>query len=284
MNDKAIVEWQYCFRDGPAGKLYTDFPAVSTPFVFNKEIIMNVAIILAGGKGVRAGLKVPKQFAEVLGKPVIAYTLEIFQQHPEIDAIEIVCVKGYIDQMWEICRKYELSKVRWIVEGGATFQESVLNGVNGLEDVCREEDIVTIHTGVAPFLAPEFITDNLRVCREKGNAITSYPLYSLAGMKNEENPEMTDKWFDRDSIVCLKNPHSLRYGLIREIYRNAVDSGLINKVKPYTTTLMFHMNIPIYLSMGSQMNIKITKKEDLELFEAFVIMKQKRSDNYGDKR
>lgn len=235
---------------------------------------MNVAIILAGGKGIRAGLGVPKQFAEVLGKPVIAYTLDLFQYHPEIDAIEVVCVKGYIDKMWDICRKFRLTKVKWIVEGGASFLESTVNGVKGLDSICAEDDIVTIHTGVAPFLNPEFITDNLRVCRETGNAITSYPLYSLAGMKNEEHPEMTDTWFDRDSIVCLKNPHSVRYGLLKNVYEKAIETGLINRVKPYTTTLMFHMNVPIYLSRGSQMNIKITKKEDLELFEAFVMMKQ----------
>ena len=243
---------------------------------------MNVAIILAGGKGVRLGLNVPKQFAEVLGKPVIAYTLDIFQQHPEIDAIEIVCIKGYFDEMWNICRKYGLSKVKWIVEGGANFQESVLKGVQNLEGICADDDIVTIHTGVAPFLDPDFLTDNLRVCYEKGNAITSYPLYSLAGMRNEENPEMTNVWFDRDSIVCLKNPHSVRYALIRDMYKEAVETGLIDRVKPYTTTLMFHMNIPIYLSKGSQMNIKITKKEDLDLFEAFVLMKQKRSEKHGE--
>ena len=237
---------------------------------------MNVAIILAGGKGVRAGLPVPKQFAEVFGKPVIAYTLDIFQQHPEIDAIEIVCVSGYIDQMWDICRKYDLTKVKWIVEGGPTFQGSVRNGVKGLEKICADDDIVTIHTGVAPFLDSEFLTDNLRVCREKGNAITSYPLFALAGKRNEENPEMTNEWIDRDSIICLKNPHSVRYGLIRDLYDEAERTGMIDRVKPYTTTLMFHMNIPIYLSKGSQMNIKITKKEDLELFEAYVMMKQRR--------
>ena len=241
---------------------------------------MNVAIILAGGKGVRAGLKTPKQFAEVLGKPVIAYTLDIFQQHPEIDAIEIVCVKGYFDRMREICSRYGLTKVKWIVEGGATYQESVISGVRGLKNVCADDDIVTIHTGVAPFLDPDFLTDNLRVCREKGNAITSYPLYSLAGMKNESDPEMTDEWFDRDSIVCLKNPHSVRYGLIRDLYKEAIETGLIDQVKPYTTTLMFHMHKPIYLSKGSQMNIKITKKEDLDLFEAFVLMKQMRRDEH----
>lgn len=239
---------------------------------------MNFAIILAGGKGVRMGLNIPKQFAEVLGKPIIAYTLDIFQQHQEIDAVEIVCVKGYIDVLWDICRKFSLTKVKWIVEGGADYQGSVHNGVKALAGICKDDDIVTIHTGVAPFLDPELITDNLKVCREKGNAITSYPLYSLAGKRNDSHPGFTDEWVDRDSIVCLKNPHSFRYAGIKELYEEAVATGLITKVKPYTTTLMFHMGVPIYLSRGSQTNIKITKKEDIDLFEGFVLMQKRRGE------
>lgn len=242
---------------------------------------MNVAIILAGGKGIRAGFEVPKQFVEVLEKPIIAYTLDIFQQHPEIDAVEVVCVAGYVDLLKEICQKFGLDKVKWIVEGGETYQRSVMNGINGLKDICDDDDIVTIHTGAAPFLDPDFLTDNLKVCREKGNAITSYPLYSLAGKKNENDPEVTTEWFDRDSIVCLKNPHSVKYGIIRNLYEEANKTGLIDRVKPYTTTLMFHMNVPIYLSKGSQMNIKITRKEDVDLFEAYVMMKQKRGEEDG---
>ena len=243
---------------------------------------MNVAIILAGGKGLRAGLKVPKQFAEVLGKPVIAYTLDIFQQHPEIDAIEIVCVNGYIDTLWEICRRYHITKTKWIMEGGADYQGSVLRGVQGLSDKLRDDDIVTIHTGVAPFLDADLLTENLALCREKGNAITSYTLYALAGRRNDEHPDMTNEEIDRDTIICMKNPHSFRFGEIRTLYEEAVATGAIDRVKPYTTSLMFHMGRPIYLSRGTQMNIKITKKEDLELFEAYVMMKQKQGEAHEE--
>ena len=241
---------------------------------------MNVAIILAGGKGVRAGLKIPKQFAEVLGKPVIAYTLEIFQNHPEIDAIEIVCVNGYIDTLWDICRRYNITKTKWIVEGGENYQQSVLHGVQGLSGQLRDDDIVTIHTGVAPFLDADLLTENLALCREKGNAITSYTLYALAGKRNEEHPEMTNEGIDRDSIICMKNPHSFRFGEIRTLYEEAIETGVIDQVKPYTTSLMFRMGRPIYLSRGTQMNIKITNKEDLELFEAYVMMKRTQGESH----
>lgn len=233
---------------------------------------MNVAIILAGGKGTRTGLPIPKQFVDVLGKPLIFYTLHIFQNHPEIDAIEIVCVEGYLDYLWKICSELQITKVRWIVKGGDTFLQSAFNGINNLRDKLQDDDIITIHTGVAPFLDPSLITHNLQICRDKGNAITSYPLYALSGKKNTLNPEMTTEYIDRDSIVCLKNPQSFKFKEIVDLYDEAVNSAIIDTVKPYITTLMFHMHKPIYLSKGNQMNIKITQKEDLKLFEAYVAM------------
>ena len=95
---------------------------------------MIVAIILAGGVGSRVGADCPKQFVEVLNKPIIAYTAEIFQNNPEIDAIEIVCHKQWKNELFSIIKKYNLSKVKWIADGGETFQDSVMNGMNYLKD------------------------------------------------------------------------------------------------------------------------------------------------------
>ncbi len=234
---------------------------------------MNIAVILAGGVGSRVGAGMPKQFVKILGKPVIVYTIEAFQKHEDIDAIEVVCVKSHIDYMKELVDTYGLSKVKWITEGGADFQGSVLNGINNLQDKCSEDDIVLVHFGASPFVEGDIIADAVRVCKIKGNAISTTPFYLLSGVKDDD--EKTTKWIDRDTIACMNSPHAFRYGYIRDIYERAVETGVIKEVEPHTTTLMYKMGETIYFSKGSQSNIKITTKEDLDLFEGYVLMKQR---------
>ena len=234
---------------------------------------MNIAVILAGGVGSRVGAGMPKQFVKILGKPVIVYTIEAFQTHEDIDSIEVVCVKSHIDYMKELVDTYGLSKVKWITEGGADFQGSVLNGINNLQDKCSEDDIVLVHFGASPFVEGDIIADAVRVCKIKGNAISTTPFYLLSGVKDDD--EKTTKWIDRDTIACMNSPHAFRYGYIRDIYKRAVETGVIKEVEPHTTTLMYKMGETIYFSKGSQSNIKITTKEDLDLFEGYVLMKQR---------
>ena len=234
---------------------------------------MNIAVILAGGVGSRVGAGMPKQFVKILGKPVIVYTIEAFQKHEDIDAIEVVCVKSHIDYMKELVDTYGLSKVKWITEGGADFQGSVLNGINNLQDKCSEDDIVLVHFGASPFVEGDIIADAVRVFKIKGNAISTTPFYLLSGVKDDD--EKTTKWIDRDTIACMNSPHAFRYGYIRDIYKRAVETGVIKEVEPHTTTLMYKMGETIYFSKGSQSNIKITTKEDLDLFEGYVLMKQR---------
>ena len=200
---------------------------------------MNIAVILAGGVGSRVGAGMPKQFVKILGKPVIVYTIEAFQKHEDIDAIEVVCVKSHIDYMKELVDTYGLSKVKWITEGGADFQGSVLNGINNLQDKCSEDDIVLVHFGASPFVEGDIIADAVRVCKIKGNAISTTPFYLLSGVKDDD--EKTTKWIDRDTIACMNSPHAFRYGYIRDIYKRAVETGVIKEVEPHTTTLMYKM-------------------------------------------
>ena len=124
---------------------------------------MNTAIILAGGVGSRVGANVPKQFIEVNGKPVLVYTIEIYQKHPEVDAIEVVCHAKYIDYLHELIEKYHLTKVKWVTNGGETFQESCLNGIDFLEDKLQDDDMIMIHYGAAPFTSQKILTDAIRV-------------------------------------------------------------------------------------------------------------------------
>lgn len=236
--------------------------------------MMNIAIILAGGVGSRVGADRPKQFIEVLGKPVLAYTVEKFNSHPMIDAIEIVCVESHIEFLRETVNKYSLDKVKWITKGGSTFQGSVMNGVNNLRHKISDDDVVLVHFGASPFVEEDIITDAIRVCRQKGNAISTCDFFLLSGFK-DDNTKST-KWIDRDSIACMNSPHAFNYKFICDIYREAVETGVINEVEPHTTTLMYRMGKTIYFSKGNQTNIKITTKEDLDLFEGYVLMKQKR--------
>ena len=243
---------------------------------------MNVALILAGGVGNRLGAKIPKQFIEVLGKPVLAYTIEAFEKHPEIDAVLVACVKPYIDYVWEMKEKYGLSKLKWVTEGGDTFQDSVLNGIRYLEDKIDKNDIVLIHFGASPFITGDIISDCIRVCKEKGNAISTTDFYLLSGKKKKvtsvSDPEnYTDEYINRDTVAIMNTPHAFKYGFVADMYKEAIETGVINTVEPHTTTLMYAMGKKIYFALGSQNNIKITRKEDLELFEGYVLEQQRKS-------
>lgn len=243
---------------------------------------MNIALILAGGVGNRVGAPIPKQFIEVLGKPVLTYTIEAFEKHPEIDAILVVCVKPYIGFIWEMKQKHSLSKIRWVTEGGDTFQGSVLNGIHYLKDKVSDDDIVLVHFGASPFITEDIITDAVRVCKLRGNAISTTDYYLLSGMKKttetvEDSDNYTDEYIDRDTIAVMNSPHAFRYGFIDNLYKEAIETGVIDTVEPHTTTLMYAMHKPIFFSKGSQINIKITRKEDLELFEGYVLEKQRKT-------
>ena len=133
---------------------------------------MTTAIILAGGVGSRVGAERPKQFVEVLGKPILAYTIEIFETHPEVDAIEVVCHKSWKIYLEDMISKYDYKKVKWIVDGGNTFQDSVINGVNALKDKISRKDYVLIQYGAAPFTSKKIVTDVIRVMKKKGSAVT----------------------------------------------------------------------------------------------------------------
>lgn len=233
---------------------------------------MNYAILIAGGVGHRLGAGIPKQFVEVLGKPVIAYTMEHFQNHPEIDAIELVCVDGYQEHLKEISNKFEITKVIKIVKGGSEYERSIMNGVAGLEGIAKPDDVVMIHWSASPFLSGEMITDNLRVCKEKGNAITASYSYLLYG---SNDGDCAIKAINRDSFMTLSAPQSFLYKNIVNLYKQIEEKNLFETIEEHhTTVFMAELGIPLYFSKGSHTNIKITTKEDLDLFRGYLLNKK----------
>lgn len=237
---------------------------------------MNYVIIIAGGVGSRLGAKVPKQFVEVLGKPILAYTMEHFQNHPEIDGIELVCVDGFQEHLKGIADKYGITKVMKIVKGGSEYERSIMNGVAGLEGIAKPDDVVMIHWSASPFINEEMITDNIRVCKEKGNAITASYSYLLYGTNDGD---CAKKNINRETFMTLSAPQSFLYKIIIDIYRKVEDKNLFDYVEHHTPALMEALGIPMYFSKGSHSNIKITEKEDVDMFLGYQLAKKYRKDN-----
>ncbi len=232
---------------------------------------MNYVVIIAGGVGSRLGAPIPKQFVEVLGKPVIAYTMEHFQNHPDIDAIELVCVDGYQDHLKEIADKFGITKVIKIVKGGSEYERSIMNGVAGLADIAKPDDVIMIHWAASPFITEEMITDNIRVCKEKGNAITASYSYLLYGTNDGD---CAKKNINRDTFMTLSAPQSFLYKVIIDIYHQVEEKNMFEYVEAHTPAFMTELGIPLYFSKGSHSNIKITTKEDIDLFLGYQLLKQ----------
>lgn len=235
---------------------------------------MNYVTILAGGIGNRLGAGIPKQFVDVLGKPVIAYTMQKYQEHPEIDGIELVCVDGFQDKLKKIAEENQITKVIKIVKGGSEYERSIMNGVAGLKGIANPDDVVIIHWAASPFVTEDIISDNIRVCKEKGNAMSASPAYLLYG-KNDGNCSKQN--INRDTFKVLAAPQSFLYKTIVSIYEEVNKRDLLNKIEAHTTAFMTELGIPIYFSKGSQTNIKITTKEDLELFTGYVLAQKYKS-------
>lgn len=239
---------------------------------------MTYVIIIAGGVGNRLGASVPKQFVKVLGKPIIAYTMEHFQNHPGIDAIELVCVDGYQDYLKEIVEQYGITKVFKIVKGGSEYERSIMNGVGGLEGIANPDDVVMIHWAASPFLTEEMITDNIRVCKEKGNAITASYSYLLYGTNDGD---CAKKNINRDTFMTLSAPQSFLYKIITDIYRQVEEKNMFDYVEAHTPAFMTELGIPIYFSKGDHSNIKITTKEDVDMFLGYLLAQRYKQEHAG---
>lgn len=235
---------------------------------------MITAMILAGGVGSRVGADRPKQFVEVLGKPVLAYTIEIFQKNPQIDAIEVVCHKKWKEYLNVMIETYNLTKVKWIVDGGDTFQDSVMNGVNNLKDKICGDDYILIQYGAAPFTSDKIVNDVIKVMKEKKSAVTATPCYQLMGSNDENGTSRS--WIDRNKYIQIACPYGFKYSYLLDVYKRAYKNGLIETIEPHTTSLMYALGDTLYQAYGDQTNIKITTKEDLDMFEGYVLMREKR--------
>lgn len=237
----------------------------------------NIAIIIAGGSGKRMGLDVPKQFVNVKGKPVIIYTLEAFENLPQIDAIEIVCIKGWENTLSDYIKKYNISKVKWIIEGGSTGQESIRNGVFNLKEELESDDNIIIHDAVRPMLDEEIILDVIAKCNIYGNGISSMPYNEQIFIKDDDIS--TSQYIPRETLRRMVTPQAYKFELIYNAYKEAFEKNIGISGSSYANTMMVELGHRLYFAAGSDKNIKLTTQDNLQIFKALLEI----NDNIIDK-
>ena len=233
---------------------------------------MNIALIIAGGSGQRMQQEIPKQFLNVYDKPVIIYTLEGFQRHQEIDAIEVVCLEGWSEMLRAYSKQFNIDKLRWVTPSGETAQESIRNGVFALREVCGPEDIVVIHDGIRPMVEDFVLTDVLVKCRQYGNAVTSLP-YNEQIFVTEDGAS-TLRYIPRDTLRRVSTPQAYRYEKLLWAYERAFSEGIGIQASTYANTLMTDLGERLYFAAGSDKNIKLTTRDDFELFKTYMKMEK----------
>ena len=231
---------------------------------------MNIAVIIAGGSGHRMGQDIPKQFINVYDKPVLIYTLEGFQDHPQIDAIEVVCIDGWHDVLRAYAKQFNITKLKWIVSGGDSGQESIRNGVYNLEGKASADDIIVIHDGIRPLVDASVLTDVLLKAKEFGNAVTSMPYNEQIFIVNKEDETTTTQYIPRETLRRVSTPQAYRFDILDKRYHEAFEKKIGIYGSSYTNTMMVELGETLHFASGSDKNIKLTTKDDLELFKAYL--------------
>ena len=231
-----------------------------------------IAIIIAGGSGQRMGQDIPKQFINVYDKPVIIYTLEGFQRHPMIDAIEVVCLDGWHEILWAYAHQFNINKLKWVVSGGKTGQESIRNGVYNLEGKANEDDIVIIHDGIRPLVDDSVLTDVIQKAKTYGNGVTSLPYNEQIFVVNPDDSTTTRQYIPRETLRRVSTPQAYQFKKLDQAYHRAFEEGIGIFGSAYTNTMMVELGETLHFAAGSDKNIKLTTKDDLEMFKGYLKM------------
>lgn len=229
---------------------------------------MNIALLIAGGSGNRMGQDIPKQFMHVENCPIIIHTMNTFQKHPDIEAIAVVCLRGWETVLQSYANQFCITKLRWIFPGGDSGMESIHNGIYGLrEQGCGDDDLVLIHDAVRPLLSQEIISSNIATCQAYGYAITGIQCRE-AILESNDGFSSTNS-IPRDKLIRTQTPQTFHLGKIIECHEEARKRGITNSVA--SCTLVAELGgREMHIVPGSEKNIKITTVEDLEILKALM--------------
>lgn len=233
---------------------------------------MNIGVIFAGGVGKRMNSRVkPKQFINVYGKPIIIHTLELFDNHEEIDAIAVACLEDWIPYLEELLEKFNIKKVKKIVPGGASGQKSIYNGLKAAEEIAGgEKSIVLIHDGVRPLIHAKTISDNIASVKEHGSAITSVTVKETVLVVSKDNS--IDSVPKREDTRLARAPQSFYLDEIIGAHRKAIAENRFDFID--SCSMMQYYGKKLYLIEGPQENIKITTPDDFYTMRALLDAKE----------
>lgn len=234
---------------------------------------MNIAIIFAGGSGIRMGAGVPKQFLEINGKPILFHTLSLFEVHHKIDKIYLAVLEDYIPYVWALATEFHINKLAGVVSGGSTAQDSIYKALKKAEEENPKDSIVLIHDGVRPFVGYDVISKNIKSVKEHGSAITSNLCQETVLISKDEG-QTADYLPYRKECYTAQAPQSFYLADIvkahEEVrkdnpqYENMVDS----------CTLMKSIGRSTHLVEGNRGNIKVTTPVDVYMFRALLNYKE----------
>lgn len=232
---------------------------------------MVVALLTAAGTGSRMGQDIPKQFIHVDNKPLIIHTLEAFQKHPAINAIIVVTLSAWTAVLQAYANQYNITKLKWVVPGGATGQESIRNGLVELSKNLRPDDIVMIHDGNRCLVSSEIISNSLAVFHEHGSAVAAIPCVEAVFRSTDDGFSSTLS-IPREQLFRTQTPHTYTLGKLLWAHEEAQKRHISNTSA--TCTLMQMLGETVYFSKGSETNLKITTIDDMLIFEALLHTKK----------
>ena len=231
---------------------------------------MNVALILAGGVDPRFQMAIPKQFIIVENRPIIVYTLQVFQNHPQIDKIIVSCLHGWKEMVQAYAKQFDITKLVEIVEGGSDAQESISKGIQWIKENGRGDDLVVIHDAIRPLVTDGLISDSIKCCREYGMGVAA--VRSMDTVMLTEDGVKGQETLSRDSIRRIQTPQTYRLDYLERMHEKAVEQGITKCVD--NNSMLAKLGETIHFSKGSDFNIKINLVEDVEMFKALYRMKQ----------
>lgn len=224
-------------------------------------------VLTAGGVGSRLGSDIPKQFIHVNDKPVIVYTMEAFQRHPSVNGIVVACLEGWEKVLRAYSSNFGITKLRAVVTGGKTNQESIANALGALEGTAADDDLVLLHDGNRPLVAQGIISSAISTAEREGSAVTAIPCTEVIVRKDAGDELTAHESIRRESLARTQTPHVMGYLDLINLHRQAREDGVDSAALP---ELLTHYGRAVHLTPGDEMNFKITTVSDLDIFKALI--------------